>query len=145
VRGLCEVKTRSSPDAEWNPLWSEYLRATLALRRLSLESVLAPGETLAIDFISNISANGRFEGFIEAPKALRDWAKRLAQAVSLRVTGLDLFSHSEFADFGDIIVTDVNGSPNLGTLYDLGHRELVLEVWRDILDKSFENSWPEGF
>jgi len=145
VRGLCEVKTRSSPDAEWNPLGSEYLRATLALRRLSLESVLAPGETLAIDFICNISANGRFEGFIEPPQALRDWAKRLAQAVSLRVTGLDLFSHSELADFGDIVVTDVNGSPNLGTLYDLGHRELVLEVWRDILDKSFENSWPEGF
>jgi hypothetical protein len=76
---------------------------------------------------------------------LRDWARKLAGTVSLRVTGLDLFSRSELADVNDIFVTDVNGSPNLGTLYDLGHRELVLEVWRSILDKTFDNSWPEGF
>ncbi len=145
VRALCEAAMRARAVPEWSPLQSEYLTATLADRRLSLESVLAPGESLAVDFISNISASGRFAGFIEASPALRDWARRLARTVSLRVTGLDLFSRSELAHVNDIVVTDVNGSPNLGTLFDLGHRELVLGIWRAILDKTFDNSWPEGF
>jgi cyanophycin synthetase len=145
VRTLCKAAMRATPSAEWDPLGSEYLHAMLAARKLSPESVLGPGETLAIDFISNISASGRFAGFIEPTSALCDWARRLAQAVSLRVTGLDLFSRSELVDVDDVVVTDVNGSPNLGTLYDLGHREFVLNVWKGILDKTFDNSWPEGF
>ena len=145
VRALCEAAMRANLAPEWNPLESEYLRTTLSVRGLSLESVLPPGEKLAIDFISNISAGGRFAGFIEVAPDLRKWARKIARTVSLRVTGLDLFSRSELADVNDIIVTDVNGSPNLGTLFDCGHRELVLGVWRQILDKTFDNSWPEGF
>ena len=145
VRTLCETATRTHHDPEWNPLVSPFLHEALRARGLSLESVLGLREHLEIDFISNISASGRFGGFIKPSPQLRDWARSLARTVSLRVTGLDLFSRSELGDVSDIVITDVNGSPNLGTLYDLGHRKLVLDVWRDILDKAFENSWPEGF
>ena len=145
IRMLCEREVRARATPEWDPLGSDYLRAVLSTRGLSFESVLAIGDTIAIDFISNISASGRFVGFVEPSAALCNWATRLAKAVSLRVTGLDVFSSSRLSDPDDIIVTDVNGSPNLGTLYDLGHKELVLDIWRRILDKTFDDSWPEGF
>ena len=61
------------------------------------------------------------------------------------MTGIDVFSRSELTDPSDFIVTDVNGAPNLGTLYDLGYRDLVMGVWRDILRKTFDEPWPEEF
>lgn len=124
---------------------SPFFMAQLAARGLTIESPLGAGARLAVDFVSNISANGRFSGFIEPSPALRNWASRLARTVSLRVTGIDVFSRSRLLDPGDIIVTDVNGSPNLGTLYDLGHRDLVFDVWSTILRKTFDEPWPEGF
>jgi glutathione synthase/RimK-type ligase-like ATP-grasp enzyme len=138
---LQEAARTSDPSA----VQSDYLMAELRARRLTSDSVLAKGERLTIDFIANISAGGRFNGFVHATPALERWAARLARTVSLRVTGLDVFSRSRLANPEDFIVTDVNGSPNLGTLYDLGHRELVLDVWREILAKTFDPTWPEGF
>ena len=145
VRALCEAARPAPSDPDWNPLGSEFLHSILSVRGLTFDSVLARGDTLPTDFICNISANGRFAGFVEPTATLREWTKRLAMTISLRVTGLDVFSASQLAEPADIVVTDVNGSPNLGTVYDLGHRELVLDVWRCILDKTFDKFWPEGF
>jgi glutathione synthase/RimK-type ligase-like ATP-grasp enzyme len=124
---------------------SSFLQAALQVRGFSEDAVLPDGEALAIDFISNISASGRFAGFTEPSPPVREWARRLARTVSLRVTGIDVFSRSELADPSDFFVTDVNGAPNLGTLHDLGYRDLVMGVWRDILRKTFDEPWPEEF
>jgi len=124
---------------------SSFLQAVLRARALDDNSVLPRGEELAIDFVSNISASGRFAGFIEPSSDVREWARRLARTASLRVTGIDVFSRSALADPEDFVVTDVNGAPNLGTLYDLGYRDLVMGVWRNILRKTFDEPWPEEF
>jgi glutathione synthase/RimK-type ligase-like ATP-grasp enzyme len=124
---------------------SGYLQAEMLSRGLSEHSILPEGQTLAVDFVSNISASGRFAGFLKPSTTVREWAKRLARTVSLRVTGIDVFSRSGLVDSEDFIVTDVNGAPNLGTLYDLGHRDLVMDVWRSILRKTFDEPWPEEF
>ncbi len=143
VRAL--VQTQPARDPSFSPLESDFLKSQLEARGLSMASVLPAGEVLATDFIANISASGRFDGFVAPQPALRSWAGDVAKAVSLRVTGLDVFSCSKLRDPADIIVTDVNGAPNLGTLYDLGHKRLVLDVWKQILQKTFDDSWPEGF
>ena len=127
------------------PTVSNYLSEQLARRTLSLDSVLPADSELTVDFVANLSAGGRFAGFIEPPPDVRAWAHALASTVSLRVTGVDLFSPSHLKDVDDIVVTDVNGSPNLGTLYDLDHRDLVFGVWQTILRKTFDEPWPEGF
>jgi cyanophycin synthetase len=124
---------------------STFVKAQLATRGLTPESRLEAGKTLAVDFVSNISANGRLAGFVEPTASLRSWARRIARTVSLRVTGIDVFSRSRLGEPEDIVVTDVNGSPNLGTLYDLGYRDLVFDVWGTILRKTFDEAWPEGF
>ena len=122
-----------------------FLDFQLGAAGLSLQSVLAKGRRLETDFVANLAAGGSFTGFIDPHPALRAWAARAARAVSLRVTGLDVFSSSGLADPSDIVVTDVNGFPNLSTLYDLGHKVLVMDVWRLILEKTFEEGWPKGF
>ncbi len=95
--------------------------------------------------MSNISAGGQFTGFIEPSEPLRVWARGIARTIGLRVTGIDAFSHSALRDPADIIVTDVNGSPNLGTLHDMGHTKIVQDVWTHILHKTFDEPWPAGF
>lgn len=140
VRELCERRDPANVSFH-----SGYLGAQLAARALTIDSVLPHGAELAVDVVANLSAGGCFDGFIEPSAEVRDWARRLAEAVSLRVTGIDLFSVSELKDANDIIVTDVNGSPNLGTLHDLGNHDLVFRVWRTILRKTFDEPWPERF
>jgi glutathione synthase/RimK-type ligase-like ATP-grasp enzyme len=132
-----------APDA--SPDLSLFFRSQLAARGLTLDSVLAAGKEIPVSFVSNISAGGRFAGFFQPTSDLKLWARKLARTVSLRVTGIDVLSPSRLASLDDIVVLDVNGSPNLGTLFDLGHRDLVFEVWRTILNKTFDEAWPEGF
>lgn len=136
---------RNSDQHAPHILASNYLSRQLEARTLTLKSVLAKEARLEVDFVANLSAGGRFEGFIELSEDVRAWARRLAGAVSLRITGVDVFSQSNLSNVDDIIVTDVNGSPNLGTLFDLGYRDLVFGVWRTILRKTFDEPWPEGF
>jgi glutathione synthase/RimK-type ligase-like ATP-grasp enzyme len=145
AQALCEHLAGDDPVRYRELASSRYFMEQLARGGLALASVVPAGTAIPVDFVSNISARGTFAGFVEPHSALRAWARTLAKAVSLRVTGVDLFSPSRLADLGDIIVTDVNGSPNLGTLFDLGHRDLVLDVWRTILRKTFDEPWPEGF
>jgi cyanophycin synthetase len=145
VRDLCERLAAERPEPFASLPTSSYLRSQLKAHGLTWESVLAGNVRLAVDFVSNISASGRFDRFLEPSNALRAWTGRLAKTVSLRVTGVDIFSLSRLAETDDIIVTDVNGSPNLGSLYDLGHKDLVFQVWSSILRKTFDEPWPEGF
>lgn len=145
VRALCERLATDRPEPFAALPTSSYLRSQLKAHHLSWDTVLGSNVRLAVDFVSNISASGRFDGFLEPSNALRAWASRLAKTVSLRVTGVDIFSSSKLAETDDIVVTDVNGSPNLGSLYDLGHKDLVFAVWSDILRKTFDEPWPEGF
>ncbi|MBV9330074.1 MAG: hypothetical protein JOZ55_00820 [Alphaproteobacteria bacterium] len=143
--GTRSIRRLLADAANALPTSSSYLERTLAVRELSFDSILATGQQLPVDFIANIASGGSLAGFLEPDDALRAWARRLARAVSLRVTGIDIFSASALAEVDDILVTDVNGSPNLGTLYDAGHRELVLDTWGHILQKTFDTDWPEGF
>ena len=126
-------------------LASPFLAWRLRDRELTPESILPKGDTLQVDAVSNISAGGQFTGFIEPSEPLRIWARGIARTIGLRVTGIDAFSRSELRDPSDIVVTDVNGSPNLGTLHDMGHRAIVQDVWKHILTKTFDEPWPEGF
>jgi glutathione synthase/RimK-type ligase-like ATP-grasp enzyme len=145
VRELCKQLVSERPEQLAGLATSSYLRSQLRAHGLTQDSVLSKNVRLAVDFVSNISASGRFDGFLEPSDALREWARRLAKTASLRVTGVDIFSESRLAETRDIVVTDVNGSPNLGSLYDLGHRDLVFAVWSSILRKTFDEPWPEGF
>jgi cyanophycin synthetase len=124
---------------------SPFLAWRLRSRRLTLESILPKGDVLQVDAVSNISAGGQFTGFIEPSEPLRNWARGIARTIGLRVTGIDVFSRSELADTTDIVVTDVNGSPNLGTLHDMGHKKIVQDVWKHILHKTFDEPWPPEF
>jgi glutathione synthase/RimK-type ligase-like ATP-grasp enzyme len=145
VRILLGSLSRPGPELGVSFADSLFFRSQLAERGLTLDSVLAAGTDIPVDFVSNISAGGQFAGFLEPREDLKHWARNLAQAVSLRVTGIDIFSPSKLANVDDIVVIDVNGSPNLGTLFELGHRDLVFGVWQTILSKTFDEPWPEGF
>jgi glutathione synthase/RimK-type ligase-like ATP-grasp enzyme len=145
VRALCaRILQGESPRAS-GLLTSSYFNTQLAARGLIADSILLKGFEIPVDFVANISAGGTFHGLLEPQPDLKSWARRLSASISLRVTGIDVFSPSRLENVDDIVVTDVNGSPNLGTLFEMGHRELVFGVWRTILRKTFDEPWPEDF
>src|SRR5262249_32976263 len=96
IRELC---ARGGHDHE-----SPYLRPELAVTGLAVDDALPCGTTISVGMVSNISAGGRFSDFIEPSDRLRRWCRALSRTVSLRVTGLDVFSESALADPADIVV-----------------------------------------
>jgi len=114
-----------------------YLALQLHRRGLTQDSVLPEGETLPVNFIANLGASGDFLGFVSVPESLRAWVRQLHARLPLSVMGIDVFSASGLADRADFIVTDINASPALTTLYDLGHHDVVEEAWEKILTIPF--------
>ena len=132
VAPLAKLIERSNKNVD-----RDFLDMTLCRGGRSLDSVPDAGERLELGFVANISSVGSFGGFVEVSEAVAAWARRLHRSIPLEVMGVDVFSASQLADPDDLVVIDVNGSPGLATLYDLGHRELVRDVWRTILERYF--------
>lgn len=124
-------------DAAGEGMDRDFVAADLRRRGLAMTSVPAAGTRLQLGFVANISNTGQFAGLVEVPPSVADWAARLHRSLPLEVMGVDVFSASGLADADDLVITDVNGSPALATLHDLGYRDLVREVWRSILARHF--------
>ncbi len=88
MRALCDRLIAERPEAFAGLTRSSFLRAQLEAHALRWDFVLPAHAPLTVDFVSNISASGQFAGFLEPSNALRDWARRIARTVSLRVTGI---------------------------------------------------------
>lgn len=135
--GVSTVSALLEAEAEPGLIDDAYLELALARRGWRMDSVPAAGERLELGFVANISNAGRFAGLVEVSPAVAAWAERLHRSIPLEVMGVDVFSASSLADADDLVVTDVNGSPALATLHDLGYRDLVRDVWREILQRYF--------
>jgi D-alanine-D-alanine ligase-like ATP-grasp enzyme len=115
------------------PADPRFLAHLFATKGLRLESILDDGACLPIHFIANLSASGTFRGLIEPVPSLQHWAQRLFAALPLHVMGVDVFSASALGNTDDFVVTDINASPALTTLSDLGETEAVDKAWDAIL------------
>ena len=78
-RTIAELCKATSPA--FDVKHAGFLKAEMQLRGLNENTVLPSGSTLAIDFISNISASGRFAGFLEPAQSVRDWARKRAHGL----------------------------------------------------------------
>lgn len=62
--------------------------------------------------------------------ALHDWAARIAGTVKLRICGIDLFApQSVDDDPGEFCILEVNSSPALKTIWEMGERDVVRAIW----------------
>jgi len=98
------------------------------------DAVLAPGERL--DFARGVlnlnrCATGRV--LASVPEPWLAWARRLGDALSLRLLGVDLRVASLDADPDTATIIEVNSAPLVNQIARMGHHELAVEAQRRVL------------
>jgi glutathione synthase/RimK-type ligase-like ATP-grasp enzyme len=96
--------------------------------------VPAKGETIALRGRRNLSAGGAIGDFsTDVPAPLAEIARRAADAVGLRVSGVDVFDISPARDLSDLVVIEVNGNPSIASLSRIGRDDLVDAIWGRVI------------
>ena len=104
----------------------------------NLDRVPAVGETIALPGRRNLSAGGGIAGLsTEVPTPLADIARRAADAVGLRVSGVDVFDVSPARDLSELTVIEVNGNPSIASLSRIGRDDVVDRIWRTVIETWF--------
>ena len=99
----------------------------LRARGLSLQSVLRPGETLAVeDTVLNLSRGATPRLVDVLPPGWDEYGRRAGRALGLRHYGLD-FRLEQGRPIEEACVLEVNSHPAVSHLARAGHRERALE------------------
>jgi glutathione synthase/RimK-type ligase-like ATP-grasp enzyme len=92
------------------------------------------GETVALRGRRNLSAGGGIADFAaDVPAPLAEIARKAADAVGLRVSGVDIFDASPARDLSDLVVIEVNGNPSIASLSRIGRDDLVDAIWTRVI------------
>lgn len=102
------------------------------------ERVPLSGETVVLPGRRNLSAGGGIADFsTDVPAPLADIARKAADALGLRVSGVDIFDVSPARDLSDLTVIEVNGNPSIASLSRIGRGDLVDRIWRTVIETWF--------
>ena len=95
-----------------------------------LDAVPAPGARIVLEGPANRSAGGSSNELVDgAPAPLARLAVKAADALGLRLAGVDVFDVSACRDLGELVVIEVNSNPMIATLEDHGRWDLIDTIW----------------
>jgi glutathione synthase/RimK-type ligase-like ATP-grasp enzyme len=104
----------------------------------AVKTVPANGETVPLRGRRNLSAGGGISDFsTDVPALLAGVARKAADAVGLRVSGVDIFDVSSAHDLSALTVIEVNGNPSIASLSRIGRDDLVDAVWGRVIQTWF--------
>jgi glutathione synthase/RimK-type ligase-like ATP-grasp enzyme len=96
------------------------------------------GEAVVLPGRRNLSAGGGIADFsTDVPAPLGEIARRAADALGLRVSGVDIFDISPARDLSELTVIEVNGNPSIASLSRIGRDDLVDRIWRTVIETWF--------
>lgn len=96
-----------------------------------LNAIPPRGARIVSEGPANRSAGGVSADLVDgAPKALADLAIKAADALALRLAGVDIFDVSPARDQSDLVIIEVNSNPMIATLEDHNRWDLIDEIWR---------------
>ena len=127
-----------------DPRWTDNEFATRfseAAALPQLDAVLPLGEQRALgsDTILNLNQLATASAIEALPESCLQYCLAAGRAVGARHFGIDLKAKGLDADPASIVVIEVNGSPLLTGLYELGHEELAIRGQSKALQLAFEN------
>ncbi len=99
----------------------------------AVDADIAPahGVRLTLEGPANRAAGGGAEGLQDgAPEALSRVALAAADAIGLRLAGVDMFDVSSAGDGSALAVIEVNSNPMIATLEEAGRWDLINAIWR---------------
>ncbi len=86
----------------------------------------------------NLSTGGRVAGFTtDVPGALARISVRAAQAIGLRLAGVDVLVPDTQAGAEGPIVLEVNGNPSITSLRAAGRDDIAMAIWDEVLRGAF--------
>ena len=98
---------------------------------LDTDTVPALGARLTLEGPANRAAGGGAEALQDgAPEALARVALAAADAIGLRLAGVDMFDVSPAGDGSMLQVIEVNSNPMIATIEDAGRWDLINAIWR---------------
>lgn len=98
---------------------------------ISAEQIIALGMQVALEGPANRAAGGGSAALRDgATSLLAELAVRAAEALGLRLAGVDVFDISPARDLSDLVVIEVNSNPMIKTLEDHGRWDLIDTIWR---------------
>lgn len=119
---------------------SEFLKKQLKNENLNLNSILEKNHLLQIASKSNLRVGGFIQNYSEQVSGkTQKWVKQIMKDLGLRICGIDVFVEKSIDDPNSFIIIEVNASPGLAGIYELGKKEKVMEIWGKVFKKFFEN------
>jgi glutathione synthase/RimK-type ligase-like ATP-grasp enzyme len=103
-------------------------------RNMTPTHVLSEGEKISLPGRRNLSAGSEVHDFTtEVRKPLADLALRAANAIGIRVSGVDIFDVSPNRDLSDLVIIEVNGNPAISSLTRIGRDDVADRIWHKVL------------
>lgn len=97
----------------------------------ALDAVPPEGARILFEGPANRSAGGGSADLADgAQPVLARLAIAAADALGLKLAGIDIFDVSAARDFSDLVIIEVNSNPMIATLEDHGRWDLIDEIWR---------------
>jgi len=115
----------------------QFLQGQLTYLGFSLNSILEQGQVLAVSPNSNPNSGGQIIDYNEQiSPALEKWAVSIIKLFGLNVAGIDVFAKN-LDDPSKITVLEINSLPALSSIYMLGHKDKVFDIWGKMIELYF--------
>lgn len=107
-------------DADWQSVIEE-----------GIEIKLSPGVSLK---------SGRSSGDLAfaIPSSWHNWLIKIDQTINSRLYSIDFFIRGDHENTDDFVVIEINSNPRFTFLERTPHRDVAVDIWAEILEKSFE-------
>lgn len=116
----------------------KFLNQMLRNRKKKRTSILKSDDEIVLQETSNISLGAQITDYRERiPKEINQWTDRLYRTLGLEVYGVDVFTKSAWDEPSQYLIIEVNSSPALSGIYNKGHKEKALRIWRTIMKRFF--------
>jgi glutathione synthase/RimK-type ligase-like ATP-grasp enzyme len=144
LRALVRAHNAPLTDIGISPLDEAAVLASIATHHnLPPDHVPPRGEKLILPGRRNLAAGSDVADFTtDVPPALAKLALHAANAINLRVAGVDIFDVSRARDLSDLVIIEVNGNPGIQSLEAVGRDDLIDHIWKTVLTRTFAERGP---
>jgi D-alanine-D-alanine ligase-like ATP-grasp enzyme len=116
----------------------EFLGKLLRKEKKTKKTVLDTDHELVLQETSNVSLGAEITDYRERiPKEIHKWAHRLYETTGLEVFGVDVFAKGRWDEPSQYLIIEANSCPALSGIYNKGHKEKALKIWRIIMKRFF--------
>jgi D-alanine-D-alanine ligase-like ATP-grasp enzyme len=117
----------------------QFLESQLTYLGFSLDSILIEGKSIAVSPNSNPNSGGQIIDYNQQiSPALEKWAVGIIQLFGLRVAGIDIFGE-DLNTPSELTVLEINSMPALSSIYMLGHKDKVFDIWGKMIELYFSS------